>query len=55
MTGANVSVRPLPNGFTAKGVVALVFSAVSAVMGMVVIGWYGSLPMGGKGVPGAKA
>jgi len=48
LTGANVSVKPLPAGFEAKGVVALVFSAVSAVVGMGVIAWYGSLPIGGK-------
>jgi iron transport multicopper oxidase len=45
LTGANTSVPPLPAGFTAKGVVALVFSAISAVLGMCVIGWYGSLPI----------
>jgi len=49
LTGANVSVKPLPKGFEAKGIVALVFSAVSAVVGMAVISWYGSLPIGGKG------
>ena len=40
----------MPEGFTAKGIVALVFSALSAVLGMVVIGWYGSMPIvsGGK-------
>ena len=50
LTGANVSVKPLPAGFEAKGIVALVFSAVSAVLGMAVIAWYGSLPMGKKSV-----
>jgi len=45
LTGANRSVPPLPEGFTAKGIVALVFSALSAVLGMCVIGWYGSMPI----------
>jgi len=48
LTGANVSVKPLPAGFEAKGIVALVFSAASAVVGMGVIAWYGSLPIGKK-------
>ena len=50
LTGANTSPAPLPAGFTAKGIVALVFSALSAILGMVVIGWYGSMPIvsGGK-------
>jgi len=37
----------LPAGFEAKGIVALVFSALSAVLGMCVIGWYGSMPIVG--------
>jgi len=39
MKGANVSPAPLPDGFTARGVVALVFSIVSAFLGMAVIAW----------------
>lgn len=34
LSGANLSVAPLPTGFTAKGIVALVFSCVAAVFGM---------------------
>lgn len=46
LTGANVSVAPLPNGFTARGIVALVFSCISAVLGIITIGWYGLKPIG---------
>jgi len=47
LTGANTSVPPLPAGFTPKGIVALVFSALSAVLGMLVITWYGTMPIVG--------
>jgi iron transport multicopper oxidase len=43
LDGANKSVPPLPAGFTAKGYVALVFSVVSAVLGMISITRSGSL------------
>lgn len=46
LTGANVSPKPLPNGFTARGIVALVFSVLAALIGMAVIAWYGAAPMG---------
>lgn len=39
LTGANVSPAPLPTGFTARGIVALVFSCLSAVLGMAAIAW----------------
>lgn len=39
MKGANVSPEPLPAGFTARGVVALVFSILSAFLGIGVIAW----------------
>lgn len=41
LSGENLPPPPLPAGFTAKGIVALVFSCVSAFLGMAVIGWYG--------------
>ncbi|KAH3669045.1 hypothetical protein OGAPHI_001641 [Ogataea philodendri] len=41
LTGQNVQEKALPAGFTARGIVALVFSAVSGVVGIIVIGWYG--------------
>ena len=39
LKGENKSVAPLPAGFTAKGIVALVFSILSAFLGMAVIAW----------------
>ncbi|KAJ4991828.1 multicopper oxidase [Stagonosporopsis vannaccii] len=48
LTGENKSPGQLPAGFTARGIVALVFSCVSAFLGMGVIGWYGFKPIGGK-------
>ncbi|KAK5161524.1 FET Ferroxidase [Cryomyces antarcticus] len=46
LTGENKSPAPLPAGFTAKGIVALVFSIISALLGIVVISWYGAAPIG---------
>ncbi|KAL8805973.1 MAG: hypothetical protein Q9182_001630 [Xanthomendoza sp. 2 TL-2023] len=43
LAGQNTPAGPLPAGFEAKGVVALVFSVVVAFAGMGVIGWYGGL------------
>lgn len=40
MTGANVPPAPLPDGFTARGIVALVFSCLSAFLGMGIVAWY---------------
>lgn len=39
LTGENKSPPPLPAGFTARGIVALVFSCVSAFVGMGFIAW----------------
>lgn len=41
LAGENVQVVNLPAGFTTKGIVALVFSCVSGVLGCVAIGIYG--------------
>ncbi|KAF1983986.1 multicopper oxidase [Aulographum hederae CBS 113979] len=46
LTGENTSPAPLPAGFTAGGIVALVFSCLAAFLGMAVIGWYGIKPIG---------
>lgn len=46
LSGENESVKPLPAGFTARGIVALVFSCISAFLGMAVIWWYGMQPLG---------
>jgi iron transport multicopper oxidase len=40
LTGQNVSPAPLPAGFTAKGIVALVFSCIAAILGLLSIAWY---------------
>ncbi|KAL1800988.1 hypothetical protein ACET3X_001330 [Alternaria dauci] len=47
LTGENKSPGRLPEGFLAKGIVALVFSCLSAFGGMGVIGWYGFRPISG--------
>ncbi|KAI9734192.1 MAG: hypothetical protein M1818_006601 [Claussenomyces sp. TS43310] len=46
LTGQHEAVAPLPNGFTARGIVALTFSAIAALLGLVVITWYGLADMG---------
>ena len=46
LNGQNLSPGYLPAGFTARGVVALVFSIISALLGMACIAWYGSMPIG---------
>lgn len=40
LTGANRMVSPLPEGFTGRGIVALVFSCIAAVLGLASIIWY---------------
>ena len=39
LQGQSTMPAPLPAGFTARGIVALVFSCVSAGLGMAVIAW----------------
>ena len=39
LTGVPTSPAPLPDGFMAKGIVALVFSILAAILGMAVISW----------------
>lgn len=41
LTGANVQEKPLPDGFTARGIVALVFSTIAGILGMIAISFYG--------------
>ena len=48
LNGENKSPGPLPAGFTARGIVALVFSCVAAFLGVAVIGWYGMKPIKAK-------
>ncbi|KAK3117827.1 hypothetical protein LTR53_000376 [Teratosphaeriaceae sp. CCFEE 6253] len=54
LKGQNKSVAPLPAGFTARGIVALVFSCISAVLGMAVIAWYGAAPLSTAELASAK-
>ncbi|GMM36361.1 ferroxidase [Saccharomycopsis crataegensis] len=41
LTGENVQVAPLPDGFTARGIVAMVFSCLAGVLGIGAIALYG--------------
>lgn len=41
ITGQNVQKATIPGGMTARGIVALVFSCISAFVGMFAICWYG--------------
>ena len=45
LDGENKSPPPLPAGFEPRGIVALVFSCLSAFLGMAVIWWYGMAPV----------
>lgn len=45
LSGENTSPAPLPAGFTARGIVALVFSVISAFLGMAAVSWYGLAPI----------
>jgi iron transport multicopper oxidase len=39
LKGANVAPKPLPDGFTARGIVAMTFSIIAALLGLAVITW----------------
>lgn len=39
LTGENKAVAPLPAGFTARGIVALIFSCIAAFLGLAAIAW----------------
>lgn len=41
LRGENVQQKRLPAGFTARGIVALVFSCIAAVLGLIAIAFYG--------------
>ncbi|OIW27958.1 hypothetical protein CONLIGDRAFT_682964 [Coniochaeta ligniaria NRRL 30616] len=53
LEGEPVPPKPLPAGFTARGIVALTFSIVSGLLGVAVIIWYGLA--GDQGSPKAVA
>ena len=46
LRGAPQAPKPLPAGFTARGIVALTFSCIAALLGLAVISWYGMADMG---------
>lgn len=46
LTGENKAVAPLPDGFTPRGIVAMFFSCVAALLGLAAITWYGLAAMG---------
>lgn len=41
LDGAPVSPTPLSDGFTARGIVALIFSIIAALLGIAAVCWYG--------------
>ena len=41
LTGENIQQKRLPTGFTARGIVALVFSCVAGILGLAAIAFYG--------------
>ena len=41
LKGENVQHKRLPTGFTARGIVALVFSCIAGVLGLATIAYYG--------------
>lgn len=45
LSGQNKPARPVPAGFTARGIVALVFSCIAAFAGLAAITWYGMAPL----------
>ncbi|KAK0706656.1 Cupredoxin [Lasiosphaeria miniovina] len=45
LSGQNVPPGLIPEGFTTRGIVALVFSIISGLLGVAVIAWYGFVGM----------
>ncbi|KAM0278284.1 hypothetical protein ACHAO9_012221 [Fusarium lateritium] len=41
LAGENKPSKPLPSGFTPRGIVALVFSCICGILGVSVVAWYG--------------
>ncbi|KAK7920872.1 hypothetical protein PG985_008894, partial [Apiospora marii] len=44
LDGQNRAPDPLPAGFTARGIIALVFSCICGILGVAVVAWYGLAP-----------
>ena len=55
LKGENLPPAPLPSGFTARGIVALTFSCLSAFLGMAIIAWYGIGEVGTSKATGMKS
>ncbi|KAK7977807.1 multicopper oxidase [Apiospora saccharicola] len=55
LDGQNRAPDPLPAGFTARGIVALVFSCVCGILGVVVVAWYGLAPDPGTAGPALQS
>ena len=51
LEGTNMSPLPLPAGFTAGGIAALIFSTISASLGVAAVAWYGLGEISPKEVP----
>ncbi|KAH8197370.1 hypothetical protein TruAng_008463 [Truncatella angustata] len=47
LSGQNSAPDPLPEGFTTRGKVALAFSCLSGILGVLVVAWYGLAPDSG--------
>jgi iron transport multicopper oxidase len=54
LTGENVPPGRLPDGFTPRGIVALVFSCIAGILGLIVVAWYGTANTGEDPPAGAK-
>lgn len=55
LTGEPAPPARLPDGFTARGIVALVFSCLAGVLGVAVVAWYGLVGDPGTGEEAAAA
>ncbi|KAK0705353.1 Cupredoxin [Lasiosphaeris hirsuta] len=55
LSGQNVPPNRLPEGFTARGIVALVFSCISGILGVAIVAWYGFADFGNEGKEPAAA
>ncbi|WYZ44806.1 hypothetical protein EsH8_VIII_000122 [Colletotrichum jinshuiense] len=47
LSGQNAPPDPLPAGFTARGIVAFVFSCIAGLLGIAAVSWYGMSTSGG--------
>ncbi|KAK4042729.1 multicopper like protein [Parachaetomium inaequale] len=55
LTGERMPPAPLAEGFETRGIVALVFSCVSGILGVAVVAWYGFAGGVGEGTGGKTA